>query len=169
MTKKSKKASYILHINKLLQHLGIRAALFSELFTAWSKGYSLLFRTFLILMHSMKMANCDWTVLYYLGAAKLEVGSYGQMRWSPRWEQSLSPCFTLIKPPLIKGNCCSSWWFHTSREAGVSSPGDGIQARVVNNGGQGVSLQQIQLFTSLMDQKMQQVTRLAPVPSQELP
>lgn len=26
----------------------------------------------------MKMADCDWTVLYYLGAAQLEVGSYMQ-------------------------------------------------------------------------------------------
>lgn len=149
---------FILHIIKFFQHLNVRAALFlfALLFVAWSNGYSLLFRTFLILMHSMKMADCDWTVLYYRGMLSWRWAV--TVKWDGvRWEQSLAPCFTLIEPPLINGNCSSSWWFHTCNEAGVSTPGDRILATAVNNGGQGVSMQQSPIFMSLMDQKEQQV------------
>lgn len=129
-----------IHVIKFFQPLSIRAALFLCVFVAWSNGYSLLFRTFLILMHSMKMADCDGTVLYCLRTAQLEAGGYCQIRWDGLCqEQPLVPCFTLIEPPLITSNCCSLCWIYTSSEARVSSPDDRILAKPVNNWGYAVS------------------------------
>lgn len=131
---------YILHVIKFFQHLSIRAALFLCAFCCLEQWLQPTVQN-VPNPHALNENGRLWRdSLRLSGCCPAWGGGYGQMRWDGlRPEQPLAPCFTPIEPPLITDNCCSSWWFHTSSEAGVSSPDDRILARAVNNGGQAVS------------------------------